>query len=68
MATYAEQLASVQAAITTIEEGGQEVRFEGRMVRYADLPVLYAREEKLRGLAERESRGGVVRIGRGAGL
>ena len=68
MATYAEQLASVQAAITTIEQGAQEVRFEGRSVRYADLPMLYAREERLRGLAARESRGGGIVVGRGAAL
>lgn len=67
MATYAEQLASVQAAIATIESGAQEVQFEGRRVVRADLATLYAREERLRGLAAREGRGGGVAISRGAG-
>lgn len=65
--SYATQLASVRAAIAAIEEGGQEVQFEGRRVKFADLAVLYKREERLTPLAARESRGGGYAISRGAG-
>lgn len=59
MATYAEQLTSVQAAITAIEGGAQSYSIAGRSLTRADLSVLYKREERLRVLADRESRGGI---------
>lgn len=65
--SYATQLASVRAAIAAIESGGQEVQFEGRRIKEADLAVLYKREERLTGLAAREARGGGLSISRGAG-
>ncbi len=65
--SYATQLARVQAAIAAIEGGAARVRFEGREVEYADLKTLYAREERLRGQAAREARGGGLSISRGAG-
>lgn len=65
--SYATQLASVRAAIAAIEAGGQEVQFDGRRVKFADLAALYKREERLTGLAAREARGGRFAISRGAG-
>lgn len=64
MATYAEQLASVQDAIAEIESGGQEVEVEGDKKTRADLDTLYRRERYLRGMAARESRGGGIRTRR----
>jgi hypothetical protein len=68
MATYAEQLASVQAAITAIENpsgsGGQEIEFEGKRRTRADLRTLYARERQLRVMVAREVRGGGIRMRR----
>lgn len=56
MATFAEQLASVERAVTQLEGGAQEVRFaDGRMVRYADLAVLHAERARLTPLAAREA-------------
>jgi hypothetical protein len=70
MSTYTDQLASVRAAISALEAGGQEVRMaDGRTVRYPDLAVLYAREERLVPLATREASGRTgPSISRGAGL
>lgn len=48
MATLAEQLTSVQTAITAIETGGQSVSVNGRNYTRADLKTLYDREERLR--------------------
>lgn len=48
MATTAEQLASVQAAIAAIESGAQSVRYGERQMNHADLATLYRREETLR--------------------
>lgn len=48
MATLAEQLASVQAAIAEIESGAQSITAEdGRSLTRASLPALYAREKSL---------------------
>jgi hypothetical protein len=55
--SYAEQLAGVQAAITRLEDGAQEVRFGDRMVRYADLATLYAERGRLTRLAAQEAAG-----------
>ena len=64
MATYAEQLASVQAAIADIEANGQAVGFENRSWQAADLKALYDREAWLRRMVAREARGGMrVRLG-----
>jgi len=56
-ATLAEQLTSVQAAITAIEGDGQEVTVNGRTYRRADLKTLYDREEQLQRRVQRESSG-----------
>lgn len=62
MASYAEQLASVQEAIAAIEGGGQEVEFEGHRKSRADLATLYKREGWLQRMAAREARGGGIRM------
>lgn len=62
MATYTEQLASVQAAIATIEGGAQSYAIEGRSVSRGDLETLYKRESWLRKMADREARGGSFRV------
>lgn len=64
MVTYAEQLDSVQAAIATIESGGQAVGFDGRTLSRADLATLYKREKWLRTRVARQARGGarVMRV------
>jgi len=63
MATYSEQLTSVQAAIERIEEGGQSYTIStatgSRTVTRADLETLYTREKELRRLVDRETRGGI---------
>ena len=59
MATYQEQLDSVQSAISQIESGAESVSFNGRSVRYADLSTLYNRERWLRRMVDREARGGI---------
>lgn len=64
MATYSEQLDSVQSAIARIEEGGQEVEFEGKRRTFADLKTLYQREAYLQGMVAREARGGGMRMRR----
>ena len=67
--SLATQLTSVQAAITSIEGGAQEVVFEGRRVRYADISVLYARERELTALIAADARGASgITISRGATL
>ena len=47
MATLAERLASVQAAIAAIEGGAQSSTSLGGTVTRADLRTLYAQEERL---------------------
>ena len=47
MATLAEQLASVQAAIAAIESGAQAASSEGESVTRPSLETLYKREERL---------------------
>lgn len=65
--SYAAELERVRAAIAAIEGGAQSVAFEGRTVTYADLRALYARVERLEGLAAREGRRGGISISLGAG-
>ena len=60
MATYAEQLANVQAAIEAIETGAQSYSINGRSFQRADLETLYKREQRLMRMVRRESRGGIV--------
>jgi hypothetical protein len=68
MATYAEQLSSVRAAIARVESGAQEVHLDGRRLVRADIDALYRREERLVPLAAREAAGRVgPSISRGAG-
>lgn len=69
MSTTSEQLASVRAMIAAVESGAQEVRnANGSMVRYPDLPVLYAREKELIARLASEGRvGGRISISLGAG-
>jgi hypothetical protein len=44
MTDYRSRLAAVQAAIDAVLEGGQSVRYEGRMITLADLGELRALE------------------------
>lgn len=55
MATTAEQLTSVQAAIAKVESGAQAYAEDGRSLTRADLSTLYAREETLLGRQAREA-------------
>ena len=58
MATLAEQLTSVQAAIAAVESGAQSfVNDEGATITYPSLDVLYKREERLLGRTERGNSG-----------
>ena len=61
MATPAEQLASVQAAITAIEGGSQEYTINGVTYKRADLQTLYSREEQLERKINRIAGGGLMR-------
>lgn len=62
--TKTAQLERVQRAIAAIEEGGQDVSYDGKRVTFADLQALYRREEKLRLDVARDARGGIrVRFG-----
>lgn len=71
MSTTDDQLASVRAAIVSLEGGAQEVTLaDGRRLRYPDIQVLYAREtELLVRLREESTLNGLgrFRIGLGAG-
>jgi hypothetical protein len=69
MTTTAEQLVSVRAAIAAVESGTQETRLpDGRVVRYPELEVLYAREKDLLARMYQEARPpGRITIGLGAG-
>lgn len=53
------QLARVQTAIAKIEEGGQDVTYEGRRVTRGDLEILYKRETRLLARVSRSARGGI---------
>jgi len=60
MATLAEQLASVQAAIAAIESGAQAASSEGESLTRADLKTLYDREENLLNKIDRGDRGRIT--------
>lgn len=60
MATTAEKLAQVEAAITAILAGGQAHASEGRALTRADLSTLYEQERRLQGQLARETRGGAL--------
>ncbi len=62
MATLAEQLASVQAAIAAIESGAQSAASEGESLTRADLNTLYTREERLLNKIARAARGGNISV------
>ena len=57
--TYAQQLEDVQTAIAAIEGGAQSYSIGNRALSRADLKTLYAREQWLRKMADREDRGGL---------
>lgn len=63
MTTFAEQLASVQEAIATIESGAQSYTIStptgSRSGTRGDLAALYRRETWLRMMVDRETRGGI---------
>ena len=59
MATLAEQLASVQAAIASIESGAQAASSEGESLTRADLKTLYEREERLLNKIARGDKGNI---------
>ena len=54
---YELQLQSVNKAITAIENGAQEYRLGSRMVRRADLSVLYSERRRLEGLCSQANGG-----------
>lgn len=58
-ASYSDQLDSVQAAIAAIEGGSQSISWNGRSRTSADLSTLYEREQWLRRMVDRSSRGGI---------
>lgn len=58
MATYVEQLAEINAAITAIVQRGQRYRIGDREVWRGDLEWLTAERRRLTPLAAREARGG----------
>lgn len=60
MATLAEQLASVQAAIEAIESGAQSVTTDGQTTNRPELRTLYAREERLLNKIDRADRGRIT--------
>ena len=62
MATYSEQLESVQNAIANIEAGAQAYSIAGRSLSKADLSTLYNREKWLRQQVAREASGGGIRV------
>lgn len=57
MATLAEQLASVQAAISAIEAGAQSYTIAGRSYNRANIEALYRREERLMAKTNRAEKG-----------
>lgn len=57
--SYTEQLEECQAAISAIMTGGQSINYDGRQFTAADLDALQKRETYLRGMVQRETRGGV---------
>ena len=57
MATLAEQLANVQAAIEAIEDGAQSYTIGGRSYTRANLETLYRREERLQAKTNRAASG-----------
>jgi len=56
--TLAEQLTSVQAAITAIETNGQSYSIEGVTYTRASLKTLYDREQRILDKITRETAGG----------
>lgn len=62
MATYAEKLALVEAAIEAVLTGGQDVTYDGKRVTMADLGQLKALESHYEAKAAREARGGGMRV------
>ncbi|HEX7050358.1 MAG TPA: hypothetical protein VF188_09170 [Longimicrobiales bacterium] len=68
MATYAERLEKVRAAIDAVLEGGQDVTYGGKRVTFADLNRLRQLERDYEREAAREARGGGVRVRYGTPL
>lgn len=64
MATLQEQLDEVQAAISAVMTN-QEVSFDGKTIKRADLAQLEAREKTLLRRIAAERRGGRWAVGRG---
>lgn len=68
MATYTEQLATVEAAIAKAETGQEVETADGRRLRRGDLAAMYAERVRLTPLAAREAAGrSGPTISRGAG-
>lgn len=63
MATTAQRLAQVQAAIDKIETGGQAYTADGRQMSRGDLRTLYDQERRLKAELARETRGGAIGFG-----
>ena len=56
-----EQFTRVQAAIAKIEQSGEELEYDGKRTKRAELSTLYAREKDLMRRIGRASRGGGIR-------
>jgi hypothetical protein len=65
---YADKLAEVEAAIRAIHERGQRVVINGRELWRGDLEALQRERKRLEPLAQREARGGGIRVRRIAPL
>lgn len=59
VASYSDQLISVQAAIAAIESGNQSYTLLGRSFTKGDLKTLYDRETWLRGKVNKLAAGGI---------
>lgn len=59
MATYTEQLAEINAAITAVLIKGQRYQIGDRMLWRADAEFLFAERDRLTPLAAREANGGL---------
>lgn len=55
--TALERLEKINIAIDDVESGGQEIRYNGQLVRRGDLGVLYAERRRLQDEARVEQKG-----------
>jgi hypothetical protein len=65
--TAAQELAEIDAAITAVLAGGQEMQVDGQRIKLPDLATLNARRDIVAARAAREARGGGLRVSIGTG-